>query len=136
MRTRTGRRITHIEIRNRPPRVDGPGDHLEELISGNSVAHAGIKKCREWGHDRARGECYDVRPHGKRRLAFEHADKTYAYEKGIIDILDTTRVVSRALTSKECQEQQKNVPPPGSLLVLLYGNPVGIRLCLVAGVLE
>src|SRR5258708_7778554 len=84
----TGHRITHVEIRNRPSGVDSASDHLEELTSTDTATHTGKKKRRKRSHDRARDERHNVRPHGQRRLSFEHADKTYANVIGIIDIVD------------------------------------------------
>jgi len=83
----TRHRITHEEICNRPSRVDGAGNHHEELIGGDTVTHAGNKKRRERSHDRARDERYEVRPHWQRRLTFEHADKTYADVKDGVDVI-------------------------------------------------
>jgi len=54
---------------------------------------------------------------GQRRFTFKHADETYR----VIDVVDT---LGHAFTSEERQDQKKEVPPPGSLLVLLYDGMI------------
>ncbi len=72
-----GHRDTHVEIRDGPSWIDGASNHLEKLIGCDAISHASIEERREWRDDRTGNQGNDVRPNRQRRLALEHADKTY-----------------------------------------------------------
>jgi hypothetical protein len=131
-----GHQVTYVEVRDGSSWIDGPSDHLKKLIRSNSVPHPCNKECREWRNDRTRDECYNVRPNGQRCLSVEYTDKTFVAPEKMSGVCHATSGRFQVLTSEECQDQQKHVPPPRNLFIFLHGNPMRIRLRLFARMFE
>jgi hypothetical protein len=94
--------VTYVEVRDGPPWIDGPSNHLENLVRSDSATHPCKKECREWRNNRTGDERYNVRPNGKRRLSMEHTDKTFVAPKMTSGVRLATSGRSQVLTSEEC----------------------------------
>jgi hypothetical protein len=64
-----GHQVTYVEVRDGSSWINGPRDHLKNLIRSNSIPHPRKKERREWRNNRTGDERYNVRPNGKRRLS-------------------------------------------------------------------